>query len=1268
MSEVSSALRTSATQRSKRAEQELDERLRTRVPRGIPVTSSPHDDTATSSPTSADNARSSVDAPSSVESAAGVSRLAAASRRVRSKSLGGIPPASPTIETAAGVFGFGERASRPGFVESGSSRGVPTSSAFAPAAIEPSVLPPTRNSSEVEPPKRSPLVSVDSSSSSSSNMFLTSWEGSLPWYNYDPTKGGDDLRQIIKASGYLTKQGNVPDLKKRSINGAILTYNKERDGGSIGFIAYGEEFKKIFREGATISEKAATLSIKLKTDRDTKIEDRTPVVSLLSKGDTLVGICKSTCANSEINRQFFGGDDKSGVRIICAKNENIKVVKILFFPSTDGIGQLFFNGGVEFNKKGDYVGAFGSGSLLRKRKDGILEVITGSFQGDRIIKHEDLGGTFSQYTNNGAGNYRLVGMASGNVSWEFKFPLTKEFNPNKQNLTFVNWNFGDGVKNIAKPDIYAHKSKSDRVLCTAFDVNDGRFMFVTKQKYNETENDLIKDIVGTLLKFKFTRNSETFCIELILNDSAVSGDDISETELENVAYLRVYTLNTTTTVKTNSRRGFFSNETDDNTVHKKILAIKMKGGNITSMGLSTVSAANDDIGTQPRESYGKIYTLDDKTGKKWEIVDSVSKTFPLTGNTIFNKCDALQKQVKGDFEKNINGVKKCYSVFYRDITDEVEGVFNAAIKKLNTSPLLGFPTTSEHTYVYGKLKGNISRARFLTENVLKAAWNVQREDVEQSKDDWNIGKWGVVTHGEGGEHVIHPSDYVIEEGAAAVSERPLERGGVAMVTSDNDPDAVKGKLVYLNYMNYDHSEWNVLPYPNAESFEIEPSSLTLYMTPSEVRNIIAQHERAEGDSYNSSKTWNDILTGKIRTQTLSPPSIAAAEGHAASVIKQPSLSYGCIAKVNDSYFNKKIAGKHVYIMNENLDGTWGTGGGQNIPAELLTFVVKPPEDVTFREKLTILLDELNKGTSVDDAIATAKDNWLAVSRDFSPDEEGAAAPVTTLTLEVGGIAKVNNEYPNESLRNKHVFLTKPEKDDNTWTTFKPRSDNKSIIEPIDKRFLTPVRSKAGVGDARNMKQILAELDSEAAAAAPPPAAAAAPVTTVTLEEGGIAKVNNECPGPNDWLRGKHVYLKSRVDNNTWETWQNERPNSAYIDQQFLTPILSKHDTGDGRKIIQTLAELDREAAAGTAASGGRRGTRKYRGRRGNGANMRRRLTRKAKGQAGGGGRRGSGSGGPGSKRRGGKMYRKTMKHVRRGRGGRKGRKGHRRTIKKYHRR
>jgi hypothetical protein len=173
-----------------------------------------------------------------------------------------------------------------------------------------------------------------------------------------------------------------------------------------------------------------------------------------------------------------------------------------------------------------------------------------------------------------------------------------------------------------------------------------------------------------------------------------------------------------------------------------------------------------------------------------------------------------------------------------------------------------------------------------------------------------------------------------------------------------------------------------------------------------------------------------------------------------------------------------------------------------------------------------------------------------------------------------------------------------------------------------------------------------------------PGAGAAPTTIpAVLDVGGIAynTVSNE-----------YVYIvKQDITKNMFDVRnKNDEETSVELttDKTLLVPIMSKPtvDTEmNTRSItIQKLLEILPPRVVSSGGKGRRRGTRKYQKRRGNGNNVRRRLTRKVKGQGGGGG-------GGGRRHRGGKIYRKTMKHVRRGRGGRR---GHRRTIKKHYRR
>jgi hypothetical protein len=193
----------------------------------------------------------------------------------------------------------------------------------------------------------------------------------------------------------------------------------------------------------------------------------------------------------------------------------------------------------------------------------------------------------------------------------------------------------------------------------------------------------------------------------------------------------------------------------------------------------------------------------------------------------------------------------------------------------------------------------------------------------------------------------------------------------------------------------------------------------------------------------------------------------------------------------------------------------------------------------------------------------------------------------------------------------------------------------------------------------------------------PPPPSSASVGPPVLEEGGIAEVKTSYSGtsgtPASEFVGKRVFIiklfhnSGTIKKNVYKV-RNKNNNEAFIVEESLTPFMSKAQVDDmlnpssgaSGASVSTIDSL----LTGGRSSGRIRGTRKYQNqkRRGNG-NMRRRITRKVKRSRrigvvhrGGGGR-------------GGKIYRKTRKHVRGGRGGRGcGRGGHRRTIKKYHRR
>jgi len=1294
---------------------------------------------------------SSVDAPPHYDPAAGVRD---ASSRADSPSL-----ASLAVATESDLPpGWTSRPDEEGNVFFLSPRGMPTRE--RPIAD----LPSGSTKSVISSRKVVPSASDSTAPDSYSNYFIKPWSDH-PWYN-ESLNTTNSVNKVITAS--INFNSKISDsLYQRPKNGAIVSLDIT---GKVNFYPYDDFKTDSDMTGKSWNDKDRELDEILQPRSKGLLgQRRVPlnVISLLSKKSVPIGLCDSTCdegvidmAVAEYLKGKVGlsskGAYKEGNRLICVKNKGTKKVnprqaRILFFTLSSG-GNLFFSGKVLFDTTGEYIGPAGTGSLLRKRDDGIFEVITGFFRGDWILKMSeqnpsgpsyDINGRFCQYayTSTSTSTCELVGMASGDVTWEFKSPITKDkntdavdggFNPYNTNLTFVNWNFGnsENVLNIAQNDIYAHASTSDEVLCTAFNMNGGRFMFVTKKGYSETDKKINKK---TLFKFRYKPKSSfnTFCIELI--------HDGIGTNIENVVYLRVYTLVTGEAVQ--RRAGLSRKQVEVNKVNKKLLAIELKNGKITAMGLSTLSAANAVIGTII-DDYGKVYQL---KGAKWEVTDSLSNTYTTRSGNSFDMCRKQQSQVDENYVSNLADVQKCYNEFF-GMSTTTPGAFNLAILKLNVRSLsIDFADTSEHTVVYYKLQQDISNAKILAENVLKTALKVQLDiKHEQEKAFWDFGNWG---SGKPAVEPIIPTEGSVRSensGApAAVIIPSITPGCIAKVSDEYDGKSLAGKHVIIDKYNDDDRTWTIMGGRRISArlltFVVNPphdinmeGGITILINAlnnrssiddaiREARNALLNSTAAaapvaaaaaavrphsfkgsdiafvargdygedfnrkhvaihtvRGDSlmvtnYNNTTIKNvspsdlDFLYSlnrlkpganiqnmlgaldrrasvdrflKVPAESLSP--------HVELPLPEGKLEAECIAMVTGTTDQARV-GQLVYLHSKNEDNTWTVspivGKHFNIEESLLAFHMTPKDAKSIIQ------------SRADGVTVTAAWNVLLNPPPNPADVPGAsdAAPVITPTLEKWGIAQVSSTYFNEPLRNKHVYLQwlMPNGSWNTWQSVDPNNVD------IDQSFLTPVRSKADT-DPNNIYDILAKLDAAAAAAAPashPPA----PVITPTLEMGGIAQVSIEYSGPNERLRNKHVYLTTLKNGNTWVTFNSDR-GVANIEQGFLTPVRSKADTDPDRsRIVDILAELDR--GTDEDFSGGRRGTRKYKGRRGN--NVRRRLTRKVKGQAGGGGRRGSGRG---SKRRGGKMYRKTMKHVRRGRGGRKGRKGHRRTIKKYHRR
>jgi hypothetical protein len=341
----------------------------------------------------------------------------------------------------------------------------PSSAATSTAAS--SVVPAAALSSSAAAPSPAAAPKVD--------YFTNSWEStSSSWYNIMDMSNDTDVKTII---GYQ-KKINTADLVTRPKNGAILSLDVAAD--KVVYFDYSNFKKDKTEEGSSDIMKKADLRTTLKINRDTTQKDNIPVVSLLSKGDTLIGICFSKCSSSDIDGPYMGnlsdvkdrvtavknklstkvstffGSARSSViqpidedakkrlekdtRLICGKNAQSGTgVKILFFNNR--LNYVFFSGTVNFDNNGNFIGLV-DGSLLRKVKDDVYEVLTGKFQGTMV--NADPSNKFYQYSYNTTAtitNVSAIGYAAGDVGWNFQnpFPLNTIAKPD---ITFLNWNFG----------------------------------------------------------------------------------------------------------------------------------------------------------------------------------------------------------------------------------------------------------------------------------------------------------------------------------------------------------------------------------------------------------------------------------------------------------------------------------------------------------------------------------------------------------------------------------------------------------------------------------------------------------------------------------------------------------------------------------------------------------------------------------------------------------------------------------------------------------
>ena len=307
--------------------------------------------------------------------------------------------------------------------------------------------------------------------------FMSSWEtANIDWDNYDLNDTVSVGKIISDFQGLNSKHlvGNIENnsilqLTPKKFTTAYIAASgvDQSDFNIIEFFDYTKTFKDKIATDVNKNNSFLTR----RTDRDTsllkqlgylmpngRISVPVKVVSLLTRGKELVGICYSICTDrSDIDRSL-------GLRrLICAKKSGVVDVQIWFFPEHP-LGYQFYQGKVIFDDKGLYKG-LKEGILLIK-KNGIYEVVHGNFIGDAVDGNSDnklyqysydapaaaaaaaaaaLAAAAAAPASPAAVNLlKLEGYADGKIGWNLGKPFPIDM-VDITGVTCLNWNFGKVV-------------------------------------------------------------------------------------------------------------------------------------------------------------------------------------------------------------------------------------------------------------------------------------------------------------------------------------------------------------------------------------------------------------------------------------------------------------------------------------------------------------------------------------------------------------------------------------------------------------------------------------------------------------------------------------------------------------------------------------------------------------------------------------------------------------------------------------------------------
>ena len=1055
---------------------------------------------------------------------------------------------------------------------------------------------------------------------------MSSWEDNdvYEWENYilDSTS---DIEKVIETFKDLDPKNLTHDI----VDNSILELRHMNSGfkPEIIFFDYLESFKKKMTTEEGIASKKGWFGTSGRDEREKFFKTQLGiqhVVSLLTRDKKPMGICYSKCdpTSSKIEDSSFGAR-----RLICKKNDGDIEVKIAFFPGHP-LGYLFFDGFASFKDGGKFMGPK-KGKLLKKNNGtNLYDVFDAHFTEDVVVAIAGTTNVLSQYSYDAASASAAASAASASSTALVAVapPAAPVLNLEGYAAGEIGWNLNAPVPvyMVSLPSVTCLNWNFGQDVVKTY-IDDDRPSTCKEMLYTTHHGGLDTHAINDLFT-KACSSIQTTPVPLL--DSKRKVDFIVKEKYKEVGYdaeLTSYKL-----ICKISDDAYCVIElaiATDNTKLNRIRIYICYGLNDTSQGKPKII----------RERSGLFIAFNDKdvvTSASFLKINENDHYFGIE----FDGKKSLPKLPKKQFKEIVKEIPEMYTGTTDDARKKMDGRCN--MRKDKTETAFNFSMLCA-VAAYNLLLNPSGVVSELLKGLTPSSPPDELTGIKQSLKN-NIDK------------MISKVKDLLTQALEFAKKTPTPEFSINNDMFDGlVPVPVHGT-----------SPPSPPPTPSLPPSTVKPTDF----------DVVKFEIRL------------DAFTGiYIPTDIFGNASVAGVGSAAAAAAVVPSIIYFddhtvSYEKIEANSVSITNITKSTAVLTPNI-GTfvicWDNGDISTARPGIITSLdiynttpltikyindISNPTTTTEFNYDSVTDSETHSAKDLTPGAAITKKIWLCVPKEMitissinslkkltgslSPSSPGAKPPpppppppspsppppssATVVTFTQGDVVKIDKITSPSSDTKLNGRVGVVIKDDgSSKVDVSVNIDGTYTEYQIEPKYLTQVM------EGTNKVTVAI------------PTGGLVPV----LEVGGIARVS----------ASSKIFSKEKVSLDMEYTYAfkvSRNSISNVIDKTRLTPLYSAFDVK-----YSTNGSVDL-----LAGGGGRsriRGTRKYQNqkRRGNG-NMRRRITRKIKRSRrigvvhrGGGGH-------------GGKIYRKTRKHVRGGRGGRGGRGhgGHRRTIKKYHRR